>query len=163
MSSTTFSVQSVSQYCWSARTFQPPTACSSALLRGGRIAAVATAVPAVARWVATFGGAETWVTEVIPTAPAGTGLGGNSSEHVRHFAQLLADAGVDASWGMLCGDEPVMRLEEFGTRLRDPIFVATSVRWTDGRVHWRSATRQLVRRSSRPVLVVPADSAARST
>ena len=116
-----------------------------------------TAVPVVARWVATFGATDTWVTEVVPIRTAGTSNGDSSSEHVRHFARRLAEVGVESSWGLLHGDEPDVRLEEFGTRLRDPIFVCTSGRWTDGRLHWHSTTRQLVRRSTRPVLVVPAD------
>ena len=72
------------------------------------------------------------------------------------LARLLADQGVPASWGVLCGDEADVRLEEFGDHVSDPIFVATSVRWTDGRLHWRSTTHQLVQRSTRPVLLVPA-------
>jgi nucleotide-binding universal stress UspA family protein len=116
----------------------------------------AASVPAIARWVGTFGGGETWVTKVIPTGRASTVQDGNASENVRHFAQLLADQDVPASWGVLCGDEADVRLEEFADRLSDPIFVATSVRWTDGRLHWRSTTHQLVQRSTRPVLVVPA-------
>ena len=122
----------------------------------------AASVPAIARWVGTFGGAETWVTEVIPTSRAARAHG-DASEHVRHFAQLLADVGVPASWGVLYGDEPDMQLEEFGDQLSDPVFVATSVRWTDGRPHWHSTTHQLVRRSTGPVLVVPADPATGST
>ena len=98
-----------------------------------------------------------------PDRTAGTSPGDSSSEHVRHFARLLAEVGVESSWGVLHGDEPDVRLEEFGTRLRDPIFVSTSGRWTDGRLHWHSTTRQLVRRSTRPVLVVPADPTPRTT
>jgi nucleotide-binding universal stress UspA family protein len=116
----------------------------------------AASVPSIARWVGTFDSGETWVTEVIPTGRGAIRAGSNASEHVRHLAQLLADQGVPASWGVLCGDEADVRLEEFGDRLADPIFVATSVRWTDGRLHWHSTTHQLVQRSTRPVLVVPA-------
>ena len=122
-----------------------------------RTDAAVTAVPAVARWAATFGATDTWVTEVVPTVTAGTIPGERPSEHVRHLAQLLADVGVESSWVVLPGDEPDVRIEEFGTQLRNPIFVSTSGRWTDGRRHWHSTTRQLVRRSTRPVLVVPAD------
>jgi nucleotide-binding universal stress UspA family protein len=116
----------------------------------------AASVPAIARWVGTFGGAETWVTEVIPTSGVASAPGGSASGHVRHIAQLLADVDVSASWGVLHGDEPDIQLEEFGDQMSDPVFVATSVRWTDGRPHWHSTTRQLVRGSTRPVLVVPA-------
>jgi nucleotide-binding universal stress UspA family protein len=122
-----------------------------------RTDAAVTAVPAVARWAATFGASDTWVTEVVPTVTAGTSSGDRPSEHVRHLARLLADVGVESSWVVLHGDEPDVRIEEFGTQLRNPIFVSTSGRWTDGRRHWHSTTRQLVRRSTRPVLVVPAD------
>jgi nucleotide-binding universal stress UspA family protein len=116
----------------------------------------AASVPAIARWVGTFGGGETWVTEVIPTGRGAIRAGSNASEHVRDLARLLADQGVPASWGVLCGDEAEVRLEEFGDHIFDPVFVATSVRWTDGRLHWRSTTHQLVQRSTRPVLLVPA-------
>jgi nucleotide-binding universal stress UspA family protein len=115
------------------------------------------AVPAIVDWMATFGGAEPWVTEVLGSGAASSLPGANVSSHVRRYTKLLAEDGVAASWGVLYSGTPERRLEEFATHLTDPVFVATSVRLTDGRLHLRSTTRQLVQRSSRPVLVVPAN------
>jgi nucleotide-binding universal stress UspA family protein len=92
----------------------------------------------------------------VVARPAAGGADAQDSSPARSFAGLLADHGVQASWDVLRGDEPDAVLIEFGRRLCDPIFVATSVRWTDGRFHWHSTTRRLVQRSTRPVLVVPA-------
>jgi nucleotide-binding universal stress UspA family protein len=113
------------------------------------------AIPAITRWTRTFDGAEAWVTQVIApdAAPA---VRHRSPEHVRHFADRLTHAGVKASWGVLFGDPPDARLEQFADCISNPIFVTTSVRWTDGRPHWRSTAHQLVHRSTHPVLVVPA-------
>ena len=113
-------------------------------------------VPAIARWVGTFDGGETWVTEVIPTGSGAIRRASTASEHVRSLARLLTDQGLPAAWGVLCGDDADVRLEEFGDHVSDPVFVATSVRWTDGRLHWRSTAHQLVQRSTRPILLVPA-------
>jgi nucleotide-binding universal stress UspA family protein len=114
------------------------------------------AIPVIARWAATFDGADPWVTEVLADELTATGAGNSASERVRQFAGRLADVGVTASWGLLRGNEPEVRIEEFGDQLTDPVFVTTSARWTDGRLHWRSTTHRLVQRSTRPVVVVPA-------
>jgi nucleotide-binding universal stress UspA family protein len=114
------------------------------------------AVPAIARWAHTFGAAEVWATEVVPSARTETTSGGSAAAHVRAFAELLGGDDVKASWGVLFGDAPDVRLERFAESFSNPIFVATSARWTDGRPHWRSTTHRLVHRSKHPVLVVPA-------
>jgi nucleotide-binding universal stress UspA family protein len=114
------------------------------------------AIPVIARWAHTFGAAEVWATEVVPTTPDDATPGGRAAEHVRAFADMLGANDVKASWGVLFGDEPDVRLELFADSFSNPIFVATSVRWTDGQPHWRSSTHRLVRRSTHPVLVVPA-------
>jgi nucleotide-binding universal stress UspA family protein len=116
------------------------------------------AVPAIARWAHTFGAAEVWATEVAATAPDDATPGTRAAEHVRAFADLLGSSDVKASWGVLFGEEQDVRLELFADSFSNPIFVATSVRWTDGQPHWRSSTHQLVHRSKHPVLVVPASS-----
>jgi nucleotide-binding universal stress UspA family protein len=126
------------------------------LVTGVEYTDIAAAVPAITRWVRTFGGVETWVTEVIPTDRAAPGPGTNASEHVRQSAQLLAGEGVAASWGLLYGDEPDGRLCEFADQLSDPIFVATSVRTRDGQLSWHHTTRRLVQQSTSPVLVAAA-------
>jgi nucleotide-binding universal stress UspA family protein len=112
------------------------------------------AVPAISRWLRTFRGGQTWAVEVVTARAAAVGTGDQGSS-ARTFAALLADHGIRASWDVVPGDQPDAALVEFGSRLGDPIFVATSARWTDGRFHWHSTTRRLVQRSSRPVLVVP--------
>ena len=47
-------------------------------------------------------------------------------------------------------------LQEFAEGISDPVFVAVSVRWTDRHFHRHSVTRNLVRHSPWPILVVPA-------
>jgi hypothetical protein len=77
--------------------------------------------------------------------------------HATDFARLLASSGVTASWNVVpCDGDPCSALLDCAATVSDPIFVATSMRWTDGRLHWHSTTRRLVQRSTRPVLVVPA-------
>jgi hypothetical protein len=77
--------------------------------------------------------------------------------HAARFARLLAGAGVAAAAPevLRADGDPSAALLDFGERISDPIYVATSMRWTDGRLHWHSTTRRLVQRSTRPVLVVP--------
>jgi steroid delta-isomerase-like uncharacterized protein len=109
------------------------------------------AVPAIVSWVRTFHGARPWIAQVLPAD-------GNAREwsHVRNLATRLSSDGIAASWEVLHGVEPETWLVEFADHLTDPVFVATSVRWTDSLPHRHSTTRDLVHRSSRPVLVVPA-------
>jgi nucleotide-binding universal stress UspA family protein len=120
-----------------------------------RTNAAEAAIPVVAAWDRTFGGTEPWVTEVLPRGEAAR-RGPDPSSHVRHFARQLRQLDVVASWGLLHGADPAGRLQGFANSLTDPFFVATSARLTDGRLHWRSTTRELIARSTRPVLVVPA-------
>jgi hypothetical protein len=113
-------------------------------------------IPAIARWAHTFGAAEVWATEVVATAPDDATPRGRAAERVRAFADLLGANDVKPSWGVLFGEQPDVRLERFADSFSSAIFVATSVRWTDGQPHWRSETHDLVHRSKHPVLVVPA-------
>ena len=112
------------------------------------------AVSTIASWTHTFPGDDPWVVEVVPTAtdPAEAGAAAN----LRPYVELLAGAGVRASSRVIQGGEPGFWLEDFAEHIADPILVATSARWTDGQRHWHSETRELVRRSTHPVLVVPA-------
>ena len=110
----------------------------------------AVAVPAIVAWTRTFGGGSTRVAAV--TAPDDDG-----SASATVFAGLLADAGIAASVDVLRADgDPSAALLRLGERVSDPIYVATSLRWTDGKLHRHSTTRRLVQQSTRPVLVVPA-------
>ena len=115
------------------------------------------AVSTIASWTQTFPGDDPWVVEVVPTAagpadPAAVG----AAAHLRPYVELLAGAGVRASSRVLQGGEPGFWLEDFAEHIADPVLVATSARWTDGQRHWHSETRELVRQSTHPVLVVPA-------
>ena len=115
------------------------------------------AVSTIASWTQTFPGDDPWVVEVVPTAagpidPADAG----AAAHLRPYVELLAGAGVRASSRVLQGGEPGFSLEDFAEHIADPVLVATSARWTDGQRHWHSETRELVRHSTHPVLVVPA-------
>ena len=108
------------------------------------------AVSTIASWTQTFPGDDPWVVEVVPTADDE-----GAAAHVRPYVELLAGAGVRASSQVLHGSEPVVSLDDFAGHIVDPVLVATSVRWTDGQRHWHSETRELVRHSTHPVLVVP--------
>jgi len=115
------------------------------------------AVSTIASWTQTFPGHDPWVVEVVPTAggradPADTG----AAARVRSYVELLADAGVRASSRVLHGGEPGFWVEDFAQQVADPVLVATSARWTDAQRRWHSETRELVRHSTHPVLVVPA-------
>jgi nucleotide-binding universal stress UspA family protein len=115
----------------------------------------AQAVPIVAAWTSSFRSAEPWVVEVMPAddrAPTGDTV---AAAHAYQVAQLLSAAGVPASWEVLYGSQAALWLDDFADRIDEPFFVAASTRWTDGRTHWHSETRQLVHRSTRPVLVAP--------
>jgi nucleotide-binding universal stress UspA family protein len=110
----------------------------------------AAAAPAIVAWTRTFGGRTTRVAEVVAS-------GRDEPVHAARFARLLAGAGVAAAAPevLRADGDPSAALLDFGERISDPIYVATSMRWTDGRLHWHSTTRRLVQRSTRPVLVVP--------
>ena len=109
----------------------------------------ASAVPAIVAWTRTFGGGTTRVAEVVAAVK-------DESVHAARFAGLLAGVGVSAVPEVLRADgDPSAALLDFGERISDPIYGATSMRWTDGRLHRHSTTRRLVQRSIRPVLVVP--------
>ena len=49
----------------------------------------------------------------------------------------------------------VASVEEVAGGVADPVYLAVSARWADARFHLHSETRDLVRRATTPVLVVP--------
>jgi hypothetical protein len=55
------------------------------------------------------------------------------------------------------GTEPAPALVAYADPIEGAILVLTSPRWADTPSHWFNTTRRVIRRSSRPVLVVPAD------
>lgn len=132
--------------CW----FAPARTTLLTCLDAGETAA--RAVPAIVSWQQTFAAGSPQITEVVSTraqvAPA--------QQRVGAFADLLATNRLRATTSVLCDDDPISALEQEAHRLDGAIFVATSARYTDGRLHWHSTTRDLVHRASRPVLVIPA-------
>jgi nucleotide-binding universal stress UspA family protein len=113
------------------------------------------ALPVIADWVHTFGGGRPWCAEVIPTSPASRDPVRAASRLGRYAARLAA-YGVDATWKVLRGGDPMNWIADFAESVDDAVLVASSARWTDWDTHRHSATRSLVRTTSRPVLVVPA-------
>jgi nucleotide-binding universal stress UspA family protein len=114
------------------------------------------AIPTILSWQQTFAADAPHVAEVIsdlqPEAPA--------LQRLDRFRRMLAAQGVHPDVDLRHGDDPVDALEPTADLLLGAIYVATSARYTDGRLHWHSTTRDLVRRATRPVLVVPARPAA---
>ena len=122
-------------------------------------AAADAALPVIAGWVHTFGGGRPCCAEVIPAA-AGTAGHVHAASRLGEYAARLAAYGVDASWKVLHGGDPTDWLADFAETVEDAVLVAVSTRWTDWVTHRHSATRCLVHTTARPVLVVPARTAA---
>jgi nucleotide-binding universal stress UspA family protein len=112
----------------------------------------ARAIPSILAWQETFAADAPRLVEVTcdlhPDAAA--------QARLDEFARMLAAQGIHPDVDLLHGDDPVLALEGAADRLLGPIYVATSARYTDGRLHWHSTTRDLVHRGTKPVLVVPA-------
>ena len=110
------------------------------------------AVPAIVSWQQTFATELPELAEVVTKPsqepPAQRRLG--------EFAKLLAAQHIHPTTTVLYGGDPVNVLAREADGLEGPIFVATSARYTDGRLHWHSTTRDLVHEATRPVLVIPA-------
>jgi len=117
------------------------------------------ALPVIAGWVNTFGGGRPCCAEVIPAA-AGTAGHVHAASRPGEYAARPAAYGVDASWKVLHGGDPTDWLADFAETVEDAVLVAVSTRWTDWVTHRHSATRCLVHTTARPVLVVPARTAA---
>jgi nucleotide-binding universal stress UspA family protein len=135
-----------STFVWHSPT---PVVCVDASDRAAQI------VPAVTAWVRTFSSSSIHVLAVVPptTDPMSRSV---ESAPVRHVVDRLQQDGVEATWDVVHGGEPEYWLEKYTAHIAEPLFVTSSARWSDGRPHWHSATRQLVRRTTAPVLVVPA-------
>jgi nucleotide-binding universal stress UspA family protein len=110
------------------------------------------AVAPVLAWQRTFDAHAPSLAEVIGALEPRTA----AQRRLDSFAGLLAAQGIHPQVEVLAGDDPVAALEAHADRFEGPVFVATSARYTDGRLHWHSTTRDLLHRASRPVLVVPA-------
>jgi nucleotide-binding universal stress UspA family protein len=112
----------------------------------------ALTLDAVERWVHTFGSEQTWVADVIPTS---IDIGGDGAATVRTWVDALAERNLVGRDRTLNGGDPVEWLEDFAADFTAAVYVTASDRYTDGRRHLRSTTRDLIRRGRHPVLVVP--------
>jgi nucleotide-binding universal stress UspA family protein len=126
---------------------------SSSLIVGvGRDPIDPLTVPTVASWHATFGGPPPLLVDVV----------GPSDDQVAARARLdgiraeLAARCVESSTRLVVADDPVRGLEEVVAGADDPVIVACSARYTDGRLHWHSTTQRLAAGATCPILVVPA-------
>ena len=114
-------------------------------------------LPVVATWAQTFGQRHPWVIEVIPRL--GTAIptdDGVETAHVCSFAERMAAAGIESSQRVVRNNDPVAAIGEFAETLPASVLVIASEPWP-GSSHWFSTARKLVRSSTRPVLLVPAD------
>jgi nucleotide-binding universal stress UspA family protein len=112
----------------------------------------ARAIPSILSWQATFATDAPHLAEVISTVQPDA----SAQDRLDEFARMLAAQGIHPDVDLLYGDDPIVALERAADRLLGAIYVATSARYTDGRLHWHSTTRDLVHRATKPVLVVPA-------
>lgn len=110
------------------------------------------AVPAIVGWQQTFTSPSPQLAEVLPLDADPTA----AERRVHAMADLLAAQHVHADTRVIRDDDPVAGLEVVASRYAGPVYVATSARYTDGRLHWHSTTQQLIHRATCPVLVVPA-------
>ena len=119
----------------------------------------AVALPVIASWTRTFGGGTPTFVEVIPFVPAIAEHAGRALEaaHLREWVDRLATYGVDAGGEVIYGEEPASALTDHAEHVENAVLVVTAERWAGAGTHWRSTSRKLAFRSSRPVLVVPAD------
>ena len=79
-------------------------------------------------------------------------LGARTAEH---WTEMLRHNDVSAQVRILHGGDPTQWLNDFVAQLPNGVYVASSSRYTDRRRHLHSTTRDLIRRSRHPVLVVP--------
>ena len=109
-------------------------------------------VPAIASWARTIGGSQPVLAEISsPSTDEEV-----APTHLDRYVTMLAAEGITASQENVQPDDIESWIGRVLEKATDPIFVATSVRWTDARARGHSMTRRLVQRSTRPVLVVPA-------
>jgi nucleotide-binding universal stress UspA family protein len=119
----------------------------------------AVALPVIASWTRTFGGGQPTFVEVIPLVPAIAEHAGRALEaaHLREHVDRLATFGVEARADVIYGEEPASALADHIEHVENAVILVTAERWAGAGTHWRSTSRKLAFRSSRPVLVVPAD------
>jgi nucleotide-binding universal stress UspA family protein len=110
-------------------------------------------VPAMVSWARTFGSSNPLLADVTGSS----GEPGTVEESpVDRYISLLGAEGVSASKVDVRSTDIDAQLDQLAGHVTAPIFVATSVRWTDPSTPGRSLTQRLVHQSVHPVLVVPA-------
>jgi nucleotide-binding universal stress UspA family protein len=132
------------------RTYDPP--CTTLIPCIDASEAPERAVPAIVAWQQTFTSRAPRLAEVVADD-----ADASAAEHrLASVADLLAAQHVHADTLVVHDDDPVTGLERLATGVTGPVYVATSARYTDDRLHWHSTTQQLIHRATCPVLVVPA-------
>jgi len=112
----------------------------------------ARAVPAILAWQQTFDSLPPQLAEVLPVDADPSA----AACRLATAADILNAQHVHAQRHIIHHDDPVEGLELLAERFVGPVYVTTSARYTDGRLHWHSTTQQLIHRATCPVLVVPA-------
>ena len=115
---------------------------------------VDVAAPVIASWLDTFGGRT-----VITTVESGEGdiANAGATERLWQLGRVVAArSDTPAATVVLSGRDTATALDKLAERTIGAVLLAVSVRWTDNQFHRHSVTRDLVRRATTPVLVVPA-------
>ena len=110
-------------------------------------------VPAIASWRRTFHGPAPVLAMLTDSS---SGQPAAPPVDVDRYVALLAAQDITASTLPVRGEDLDFSLTLAADRVSEPVFVATSVRWTDAQTRGRSMTQRLVHASVSPVLVVPA-------
>ncbi len=111
------------------------------------------AIPAIVDWQETFTTTPPQFAEVLPI---GTVDDTAAQGRLADLAARLARHNVHGGRTVVYDDDVLGGLEALAASLPGPVYVATSARYTDGRLHWHSTTQQLVQHATNPVLVVSA-------
>jgi nucleotide-binding universal stress UspA family protein len=119
-------------------------------------AAADRAVPTIVEWHETFAGPCPLLAAVVPPEADPT----EADARLGRLAELLAAQHVPTDRRVVRGDDAVRGLQDLTRGDVGPVYVTTSARYSDGRLHWQSTTQQLVHDAIGPVLVVPARPAA---
>ena len=110
---------------------------------------VPATLDAVEHWVHTFGSGRTWIIAVV-----GLTDDGGADRAISRWVDALHQRDLPVSPQILHG--PVIEcVDGFAAGVRNAVVVTTSRRYSDGRRHLHSTTRDLIHRGRHAVLVVP--------
>jgi nucleotide-binding universal stress UspA family protein len=116
----------------------------------------AAAVPVIASWQQAFGSPAVQLVEVVPFAVTVGAGAGRREFGAECMSRRLAEVGVESPLQTLTSGDPATRLDRFARDIPNSVLLAMSTHWVSRRPHLHSTARALARRSSSPVLVVPA-------